>query len=103
MHSPAKIYMSGTALTALMLVLIMLFSSMAGSTLPGAELTYTTGGGNDSEYRLQAVTTSVKSSEADAVDAVQNPEPEMRGIWIATVTNINYPSKPGLKQEQLKA
>lgn len=27
---------------------------------------------------------------------------EMRGVWIATVTNINFPSKQGLSQKQLK-
>ena len=28
---------------------------------------------------------------------------EMRGVWIASVININYPSKPGLTETQLKA
>ncbi|MEA4832579.1 MAG: family 10 glycosylhydrolase [Oscillospiraceae bacterium] len=28
---------------------------------------------------------------------------EMRGIWIATVSNINFPSRPGLSADQLKA
>nr|MBQ4319895.1 hypothetical protein [Clostridia bacterium] len=25
-----------------------------------------------------------------------NPDSEVRGVWIASVENINYPSKPGL-------
>ncbi len=28
---------------------------------------------------------------------------EMRGVWIASVININYPSKPGLTEKELKA
>ena len=28
---------------------------------------------------------------------------EMRGVWIASVININYPSKPGLSEKELKA
>lgn len=28
---------------------------------------------------------------------------EMRGVWIATVSNINFPSKAGLSEKQLKA
>ncbi len=30
-------------------------------------------------------------------------EKEMRGVWIASTININFPSKQGLSQEQLKA
>ncbi len=32
----------------------------------------------------------------------QNPEREFRGIWIATVSNIDFPSKPGLSEEEFK-
>jgi len=32
-----------------------------------------------------------------------NGEKEMRGVWIASTININFPSKQGLSQEQLKA
>ena len=28
---------------------------------------------------------------------------ELRGVWIATVLNINFPSKPGISAEQMKA
>ncbi len=34
---------------------------------------------------------------------IRNPDSEVRGVWIATVTNINFPSKPGLSAEELKA
>ncbi|MBO5273018.1 MAG: hypothetical protein J6I45_00210, partial [Clostridia bacterium] len=29
-------------------------------------------------------------------DAITNPDRELRGVWIASVGNINYPSKSGL-------
>ncbi len=32
----------------------------------------------------------------------QNPKYEMRGVWVATVANIDWPSKPGLKPKQQK-
>ena len=31
-----------------------------------------------------------------------SPKREMRGIWISTVSNIDWPSKPGLTANQLK-
>ncbi|MDD4773996.1 MAG: family 10 glycosylhydrolase [Eubacteriales bacterium] len=34
---------------------------------------------------------------------IRNPDSEVRGVWIATVTNINFPSKPGLSSDELKA
>ena len=36
-------------------------------------------------------------------DAITNPDRELRGVWIASVGNINYPSKSGLTAAQLKA
>ena len=32
----------------------------------------------------------------------QNRNREMRGIWVATVNNIDWPSKPGLSTNELK-
>ena len=37
------------------------------------------------------------------LDMVENPLREMRAVWIASVTNINYPSAPALDQYKLKA
>jgi len=31
------------------------------------------------------------------------PRTEMRGVWIATVANIDWPSRPGLSSKQQKA
>ncbi|MGF7139770.1 glycoside hydrolase family 10 protein [Roseimarinus sediminis] len=36
------------------------------------------------------------------LSAAQAPDREFRGIWIATVNNIDWPSKPGLPVEQQK-
>lgn len=35
-------------------------------------------------------------------DAITNPDRELRGVWIASVGNINYPTQSGLTAEQLK-
>lgn len=44
-------------------------------------------------------------SLAVAPEAVKAPAPraEFRGLWVASVANINWPSKPGLTVEQQKA
>lgn len=34
---------------------------------------------------------------------IRNPDSEVRGVWIASVTNINFPSKPGLSADRLKS
>ena len=36
-------------------------------------------------------------------DPMENPDAEVRGVWIASVYNINYPSRPGLRAEELAA
>ncbi|MEI5099603.1 family 10 glycosylhydrolase [Streptomyces sp. PmtG] len=51
---------------------------------------------------------SVAAGLATAGDAAARPEPrrrgrEMRGMWVATVVNIDWPSKPGLPAEQQRA
>ncbi len=38
-----------------------------------------------------------------AAEGPLNPDAEVRGIWIATAANINYPSAPGLPREKLAA
>ncbi len=42
-------------------------------------------------------------SSEETVSPVINADTEMRGVWIATVSNINFPSKQGLSEKQLKA
>ena len=33
----------------------------------------------------------------------QSPKREFRGVWVATVNNIDWPSKPGLSVDQQKS
>ena len=42
-------------------------------------------------------------SQIPTTSALADPNREVRGVWIATVNNINYPSQPGLPAEALKA
>lgn len=39
---------------------------------------------------------SINSVEAQILNNPQHPEKEFRAAWVATVANINWPSKPGL-------
>lgn len=48
------------------------------------------------------------SGLADVSNTLEEPlynyeNEELRGVWIASVININFPSKPGLSQNELKA
>ena len=36
------------------------------------------------------------------INFAQSPKREFRGVWVATVNNIDWPSKPGLTTEQQK-
>ena len=36
-------------------------------------------------------------------EGLLNPDSEVRGVWIASVENINFPSKPGLSRAELQA
>lgn len=47
--------------------------------------------------------TDSQSPESDVTDRLYNPDSEVRGVYIATVANINFPSKPGLSADELKA
>ncbi len=39
---------------------------------------------------------------ADITEHIIDPSAEIRGVWIATVNNINFPSKPALSANELK-
>lgn len=41
--------------------------------------------------------------KARMLSGLINPDKEVRGVWIASVSNINFPSKKGLSGSQLKA
>ncbi len=41
--------------------------------------------------------------EAPLLTHILHPDAEVRGVWIASVYNIDYPSAPGLSADQLKA
>jgi len=46
---------------------------------------------------------SVNNTLSDVTEHIIDPSAETRGVWIATVNNINFPSKPGLSANELKA
>ena len=70
---------------SLLLLLTLLFSA-CGNTVPAF---------------------SLPPLESDSLpvtaDPMENPDAEVRGVWIASVYNINYPSRPGLRAEELAA
>ena len=45
----------------------------------------------------------IKSSPAAELRHIINPDSEVRGVWIASVYNIDYPSRTDLSAEELKA
>lgn len=62
-------------------------------------LVYMFGGGST----VFAVEPPAAETEAHALAAVEGVEDEMRGLWIATVNNINFPSKQKLSAAELAA
>ncbi|MCL2519191.1 MAG: family 10 glycosylhydrolase, partial [Oscillospiraceae bacterium] len=46
---------------------------------------------------------SVPGASDSPTKRLRDPNAEVRGVWIATVDNINFPSVPGLSAEELKA
>jgi uncharacterized lipoprotein YddW (UPF0748 family) len=46
---------------------------------------------------------AVRLVPAGAAPAMSTPQREFRGVWVATVDNIDWPSKPGLPVEQQKS
>ena len=56
-----------------------------------------------SESASVGIDTSKEDVKSEPHDSIRNPDSEVRGVYIATVTNINYPSKPGLSVDEQKA
>ena len=48
------------------------------------------------------VTLLEKGADALTTQAILDPDAEVRGVWIATVNNINFPSQKGLGEASLK-
>lgn len=42
----------------------------------------------------------LNQSHAQSADPVRNVQYEFRGLWVATVNNLDWPSRPGLSSEQ---
>lgn len=51
---------------------------------------------------ILVVAVTVCSCMVNHLTGQNSPKHEMRGIWISTVSNIDWPSKPGLSARQLK-
>ena len=71
---------------ALLLCLFALFLSSCSNTM----------------QKSDGVTPLAPDNEIPHAIGLLNPDSEVRGVWIATVGNINFPSKQGLSAEKLK-
>ena len=56
-----------------------------------------------SDIRIFDVYTDEPNTPSPTSMGIINPDSEMRGMWIATVQNINYPSYSKLSNWQLKS
>lgn len=54
-------------------------------------------------YTLPGLDELSPDVKARLLSGLINPDKEVRGVWIASVSNINFPSKKGLSGSQLKA
>lgn len=53
--------------------------------------------------KSDGVTPLAPDNETPHAIGLLNPDAEVRGVWIATVGNINFPSKKGLSADKLRA
>lgn len=58
---------------------------------------------SDATPKSDGVTPLEPDSEMPSAIGLLNPDAEVRGVWIATVGNINFPTKKGLSADQLRA
>lgn len=58
--------------------------------------------GNKNSDDAQAVDVLGQNAENENIDFTEVSTLEMRGMWIATASNINYPSKAGLSKSELE-
>jgi uncharacterized lipoprotein YddW (UPF0748 family) len=54
-------------------------------------------------YNNNSITINDPAAAGSPTQNIRDPDTEVRGVWIATVDNINFPSKPGLTADELKA
>jgi uncharacterized lipoprotein YddW (UPF0748 family) len=52
---------------------------------------------------LAAACATLPAGPQPAADAVPAPRRELRGVWVATVANIDWPSRPGLPTDSARA
>ncbi len=75
-------------LAAVLLLILILFSSCSSETIP--------------KHKQEAPGILPYEERSSVTPGLLNPDAEVRGIWIASVGNINFPSKKGLSENELK-
>ena len=53
-------------------------------------------------FQQNVLMPNIDPSLIPTTSSITDPNREVRGVWIATVNNINFPSKPGLSADALK-
>ncbi len=76
---------------------IILFFALLGGVIFLLSSKSTTGSGPD---RIQS---SKQDTEIVRTGALLDPNREVRGLWIPSVLNITFPSKPGLSADEMRA
>ncbi len=61
------------------------------------------GGASGAAFALPGLDELSPDAKAKLLSGLMNPDREVRGVWIASVSNINFPSKQGLSGAQLRA
>lgn len=54
-------------------------------------------------FQQNVLLPNIDSSLIPTTSSITDPNREVRGVWIATVNNINFPSRPGLSADALKS
>ena len=86
-------------LTSLLLCVMILLTAVSGAFAACADAA-AADGQQPAVARVEPIAYPVPEQGGEGI---LNPDAEVRGIWIASVLNINFPSEPGLSAERLIA
>lgn len=82
---------------------VVAVSAVSAALVLAMNTTMGVAGASSGKYTLPGLDELDPDVQARLLSGLINPDEEVRGVWIATVTNINFPSKKGLSGAQLKA
>ncbi len=99
---PKKAY-DITRLVKILLIAALLAFISAGVIIVADSISRSAPSGELSSNPSQTIPPEIQNQNDAPINKLADPASEVRGIYIASVLNINYPSKQGISSDDLKA